>query len=101
MNSYGNISKQEWQTKRYRHLIDVARTAIIFVSTLSQLLNDKDVVAPETYAHTKEVIAEHGCTSSLTARWVTVVIFMNTSKSVILLSLNIIIRLQAILYPAR
>lgn len=47
---------------------DVARTAGVSISTVSRVLNDKDDVAPETYAKVRAVIRELGYTSSLAAR---------------------------------
>jgi LacI family transcriptional regulator len=47
---------------------DVADAAGVSVSTVSRVLNEKDDVAPETYAKVKAVIQEMGYTSSLAAR---------------------------------
>jgi LacI family transcriptional regulator len=47
---------------------DVAREAGVSVSTVSRVLNDKDDVAPETYARVRSVIRKLGYTSSLAAR---------------------------------
>jgi LacI family transcriptional regulator len=49
-------------------ILDVARAAGVSVSTVSRVLNDKDDVAPETYARVRGVVAELGYTSSLAAR---------------------------------
>ncbi len=47
---------------------DVAAAAGVSVSTVSRVLNDKDDVAPSTYAKVQDVIEEMGYTSSLAAR---------------------------------
>lgn len=47
---------------------DVAEEAGVSISTVSRVLNDKDDVAPETYARVQDVIRELGYTSSLAAK---------------------------------
>jgi LacI family transcriptional regulator len=47
---------------------DVAEAAGVSVSTVSRVLNDKDDVAPETYARVQQVVNELGYVSSLAAR---------------------------------
>lgn len=47
---------------------DVAKAAGVSVSTVSRVLNNKDDVAPDTYAKVQQVIRELGYTSSLAAR---------------------------------
>jgi LacI family transcriptional regulator len=47
---------------------DVAKAAGVSVSTVSRVLNDKDDVAPETYAKVKAIIEELGYTSNLAAK---------------------------------
>ena len=47
---------------------DVAAAAGVSVSTVSRVLNEKDDVAPETYAKVKAIIDEMGYASNLAAR---------------------------------
>jgi LacI family transcriptional regulator len=47
---------------------DVAKEAGVSVSTVSRVLNEKDDVAPATYAKVRQVIDEMGYASSLAAR---------------------------------
>ncbi len=47
---------------------DVAQAAGVSVSTVSRVLNEKDDVAPETYARVKAVIEEMGYASNLAAK---------------------------------
>jgi LacI family transcriptional regulator len=47
---------------------DVAAAAGVSISTVSRVLNEKDDVAPETYARVKAIIDEMGYASSLAAR---------------------------------
>ena len=56
------------KSKDFATIQDVARVAGVSVSTVSRVLNDKEDVAPSTYARVKEVIAELSYTSSLAAK---------------------------------
>lgn len=56
------------QKKSSLTIRDVAREAGVSVSTVSRVLNDKDDVAPETYAKVQAVIRQLGYASSLAAK---------------------------------
>lgn len=56
------------RNKRSITIHDVATAAGVSVSTVSRVLNDKDDIAPDTYAHVKTIIEELGYASSLAAR---------------------------------
>ncbi len=56
------------RNKRSLTIHDVATAAGVSVSTVSRVLNEKDDIAPETYARVKTIIEEMGYASSLAAR---------------------------------